>query len=198
MSRVYLYKRYERFWHWSQAVIILILFITGFELHGSYSLMGYETASTVHNYTSWAFIVLIAFTIFWHFTTGEWRQYIPTRENLDSMVKFYISGIFKGEEHPVERTAVSKLNPLQRLVYLGLKVLVIPVQVTTGLLYYFHPYWRGELFFDLGTVAAVHTLGNYALLAFLIAHIYLSTTGHTPTSNIKAMVTGYEDIPDEK
>jgi len=32
----------------------------------------------------------------------------------------------------------------------------------------------------------------------VIVHMYLITTGHTITSNLKAMVTGYEELEDEK
>jgi thiosulfate reductase cytochrome b subunit len=28
---------------------------------------------------------------------------------------------------------------------------------------------------------------------FFIVHVYLTTTGHTPTAHIKAMVTGWEE-----
>ena len=35
------------------------------------------------------------------------------------------------------------------------------------------------------------------MLAFLISHLYLSTTGHKLTSQIKAMITGWEDLGDE-
>jgi thiosulfate reductase cytochrome b subunit len=31
------------------------------------------------------------------------------------------------------------------------------------------------------------------MLVFLIAHVYLTTTGHTPLAHIKAMITGYEE-----
>jgi thiosulfate reductase cytochrome b subunit len=38
------------------------------------------------------------------------------------------------------------------------------------------------------------------MLAFLIGHLYLSTTGHTPLAHIKAMITGWEngDAPERK
>jgi thiosulfate reductase cytochrome b subunit len=50
----------------------------------------------------------------------------------------------------------------------------------------------------LKVVATLHTLGAFLLVAFFIAHIYLITTGDTITSNLKAMLTGYEDLPDEQ
>ena len=28
-NRIYIYKRYERFWHWSQALLIIVMMITG-------------------------------------------------------------------------------------------------------------------------------------------------------------------------
>jgi len=31
------------------------------------------------------------------------------------------------------------------------------------------------------------------MLAFLIGHLYLATTGHTPLAHIKAMITGWGD-----
>jgi hypothetical protein len=34
------------------------------------------------------------------------------------------------------------------------------------------------------------------LVAFIIAHVYLITTGRTATSNLKAMITGYEETPE--
>ena len=74
IKKVYIYKGYERFWHWTQALLILFLAITGFEIHGSFSLFGFEQAVNLHNKAAWALIILIIFTIFWHFTTGELRQ----------------------------------------------------------------------------------------------------------------------------
>jgi thiosulfate reductase cytochrome b subunit len=35
------------------------------------------------------------------------------------------------------------------------------------------------------------------MIAFVIAHVYLTTTGHTVTSNLKAMITGWEELDEE-
>jgi hypothetical protein len=34
----------------------------------------------------------------------------------------------------------------------------------------------------------------WAFAAFIVMHIYLTTTGETPLSGIKSMVTGWEDV----
>ena len=100
MSRVHLFKRFERFWHWSQAALIVSLMLTGFEIHGVYSLFGFEAAVRSHGWLAWALVTLWLFAIFWHFTTGEWRQYRPTWDRLVPIARYYAFGIFKGESHP--------------------------------------------------------------------------------------------------
>jgi len=35
------------------------------------------------------------------------------------------------------------------------------------------------------------------MLLFLIAHIYLGSTGHTWSAHYKAMITGWEDLEEE-
>jgi thiosulfate reductase cytochrome b subunit len=202
-EKVYIYKLYERFWHWTQAFLVFFLALTGFEIHGSYSFFGFENAVHLHNRAAWAFIILTIFTIFWHFTTGEWRQYLPTTNNLRAQAEYYVLGIFKNAPHPTRKTILSKLNPLQRLVYLSLKILVFPVMIASGLAYMFYRYpSQGEIktlgLESLEKVAIAHTIGAYILIAFVIVHLYLITTGHTLTSNLKAMVTGWEELETEE
>jgi len=202
MKREYVYRAFERFWHWTQAFLIIFLGITGFEIHGSIKFFGYDQAVSYHNFAAISFLVLIAFAIFWHFTTGEWRQYLPTWKNLRAQSEYYIFGIFRNAPHPTKKTVLSKLNPLQKLVYAGLKVLIIPGMVITGLLYMFYRYpQRYEVLSlnvkGLGVIAILHTVGAFLLVTFFVIHLYLITTGNTITSNLKAMITGFEDLPEE-
>ncbi|HUI30951.1 MAG TPA: cytochrome b/b6 domain-containing protein [Candidatus Acidoferrales bacterium] len=202
MKKEYIYKRFERFWHWTQAALIIFLGVTGFEIHGSIKFFGYDQAVRYHDIAAWTFLILIAFAIFWHFTTGEWKQYLPTWKNMRAQAEYYVFGIFNNAPHPTKKTVLSKLNPLQKLVYAGLKVLVIPVMVLSGLVYMFYRYpQRYEVLAlnisGLRVVAVIHTIGAFLLVAFFIAHLYLITTGQTVTSNLKAMITGYEDLPKE-
>lgn len=202
MKREFIYPAFGRFWHWTQAFLIIFLAVTGFEIHGSFSFFGYASAVRFHSAAATGFLVLIAFAVFWHFTTDEWRQYVPTWTNLRAQAEYYLFGIFRDAPHPTRKTRQLKLNPLQKLTYAGLKLLVIPVVVTSGLLYMFFRYPQKHDILSLGVnalepIALAHTAGAFALLAFLAAHLYLTTTGHTLTSNLKAMVTGWEDFPDD-
>ncbi len=203
MKRVFIYKKYERFWHWTQAFLVVFLAFTGFEVHGSFSFFGYESAVDLHNKSAWALIILTVFTIFWHFTTGEWRQYLPTTKNLKAQIEYYLTGIFRNAPHPVRKTILSKLNPLQRIVYFMLKVMLFPIMIITGLLYMFYRYqWQGEMksigIESIEPIALLHTVGAYLIIAFVIVHLYLITTGHTISSNLNAMITGWEELEEDE
>ncbi len=202
-EKAYIYKGFERFWHWTQALLIFFLAFSGFEVHGSFTFFGYENAVTYHNIAAWCFIILIVFAIFWHFATGEWRQYLPTARYLKSYINYYLAGIFKNAPHPTKKTVLSKLNPLQKLTYLGLKLLVIPVMVISGLIYMYYRYPQSDSVKGLNIptvepVALLHTAGAFILIVFIIVHLYLITTGTTVTSNLKAMLTGYEELGEEE
>ncbi|NLO50156.1 MAG: cytochrome b/b6 domain-containing protein, partial [Bacteroidales bacterium] len=74
-----------------------------------------------------------------------------------------------------------------------------PVMVLSGLAYMFYRYPQAGIIQsanmqDLEVIAIIHTFGAFVLVAFIITHLYLITTGHTVTSNLKAMVTGWEEL----
>ena len=201
-KQVYIYKGFERFWHWIQAILIFFLAFTGFEIHGTYTFFGYRDAVRYHNVAAYMFIGLIVFAIFWHLTTGEYKQYIPTLKNIKAQLDYYIFGIFRNSHHPTKKTVLSKLNPLQKLTYFGLKILVIPLSVTSGLLYMFYRYPSKQgvesiNIQSLEVIAIFHTIAAILLIVFVVTHLYLITTGETVTSNLKAMLTGYEELEDE-
>jgi thiosulfate reductase cytochrome b subunit len=197
MAKVMMYKRFERFWHWTQAFLILAMLVTGFEIHGTVQWLGFEQAVNTHIMLAWILIGLWTFAIFWHLTTGEWKQYIPANfSNIMIMMRYYVIGIFRGAEHPFHKTRQKKHNPLQRMVYLSLHLLISPTVWISGFLYLFYASWDswGLTGFSLMNVALIHTGAAFAMLTFLIAHVYLAITmSETPLGNVKAMITGYEE-----
>jgi PAS domain S-box-containing protein len=195
MRKTYIYKGFERFWHWSQAVLIIFLIITGFEVHGSYIIFGYETAVLYHDIAAWSLIILVVFAIFWHFVTGEYKQYLPSTKLVKAQFKYYISGIFSGAPHPTKKSSYTKFNPLQRLTYLGFKVFIIPIQIISGLLYMYYMYPENPIHIGgLDITAVLHTFGAFVLIAFLIAHLYLLTTSEHPKAAFNAMIHGWEEL----
>ena len=134
-ERIYIFKGFERFWHWSQAALVMFMLLTGFEIHGSYALFGFAKAVAYHGIAAWSLIGLWIFAIFWHLTTGEWRHYIPTTEKVLVVAKYYSYGIFKHEPHPFKPSSLNKHNPLQRLTYLGVLLFISPLLWISGGLY---------------------------------------------------------------
>jgi thiosulfate reductase cytochrome b subunit len=199
-KNIYLYTRYERFWHWLQAVLIMILLVTGFEINGTFSLLGFHTAVRVHNVTGITWLIAFAFFAFWVFTTGEWKQYIPTTRKMFAVVRYYGFGIFRGEPHPVPKRKEAKHNPLQRLTYLSLAALLLPLQMLSGLLYWLYNSWAeyGLSGLALSPVSFVHTALAFAILSFFIVHVYMTTTGHSILAHTKAMITGWEEVAEDE
>jgi thiosulfate reductase cytochrome b subunit len=196
-ERIYVFPLFERFWHWAQAILIMLLLVTGFEVHGTYRLLGFERAVDAHTTGAWVLVGLWVFAIFWHFTTGEWKQYIPTLQKVDAMIKYYVYGIFTNSPHPFRLTRLHKHNPLQRLAYLGMMLFIGPLLWFTGWCYIFYEYWAAwgwEQYLSLQWVSFLHTAGAFLMLLFLIVHVYLITTGHTVLSHFKAMITGWEEV----
>jgi thiosulfate reductase cytochrome b subunit len=196
MVNIYLYTRYERFWHWLQTILIVLLLVTGFELNGLFTLFGFKAAAEIHNFAGLTWLIAFAFFVFWLFTTGEFKQYIPTTRKMFAVIRYYSYGIFRGESHPVPKRKDAKHNPLQRLVYLSLAALLLPVQMITGFLYWGYNSWAdwGLSGLSLYVIATIHLAGAFAILSFLIVHLYMITTGHTVFAHTRAMITGWEEV----
>ena len=200
MMRIYIYSGFQRLWHWTQAVSILALILSGLEVHlpDTLHLMGFRAAVLVHNFFAYVLIINASAGLFYYLATGEIRQLIPELRGLLGDVlaqaRYYAWGIFRKEPHPHARARASRLNPLQRLVYLALLNVLLPLQAVSGLMIAMAQAWldpvhgRGSL----GVLAAVHSAGAWLFIAFLIGHLYLITTGTTPAANIKTMLTGWE------
>lgn len=192
MEKNILYSKFERFWHWTQMALVGILLITGFEIHGEIKLVGFEFAVRLHNSSAWAFMGLTALTIFWMFSVGHWKSFMPTTHNLAAQIRYYTYGIFRKQLPPhAHKTRDNKFNPLQRIVYLGLVILAFPAQIITGLLYMYFRYPGNPVDSDaLRAIAVTHTILAFLLVAFLIVHLYMTTTGQKITTHVKEMITG--------
>lgn len=193
LPKVYLFKRFERFWHWLQALLILTMLVTGFEIHGLYQILGFRIALMTHEWAAWILIGLWILAIFWHFVTGEWRQYLPTTKQLVTTLRFYVVDIFTNKPHPFKPTPMNKLNPVQRLAYLGLKLFLVPTIWISGVLLFFYNFWPQlwHTWLSLGTVALIHTAAAWMFALFLLLHLYMLTTGTSLLSHVSAMITGF-------
>lgn len=206
MKKLYLYTLAERIWHWAQALAIILLLLSGFQIRYGEQFPVFGTMTiAVRLHLAIAFCLLIngILGFFYQLSTAKIRRYIPMPVDFSRgtllQARYYLYGIFKGEPHPFEKSEEQRLNPLQKLTYFALLNGLIPLQVVGGFLLWSYEY-RPGLVMALGglkVISMIHALGGFFFLSFIVMHIYLTTTGHTPLSLTKAMITGYEEIEEE-
>lgn len=201
-ERIYLLPLWIRAWHWSNAVLIITLCITGISIHfvnPSAALVEFPLAVRIHNIAGLTLAGLYGFFVIANVVSGNWWQYVPKPPNILErcwrQVRFYCWGCFKGEHEPFPVTQAINFNALQSVIYLFVMFAILPVTVLTGLVYINPRYAPAEAFGVDGllTVAVLHYLSAALILMFAIAHIYLGSMGTKLSSMYKTMITGWHE-----
>ena len=201
-TRVRMYDAYRRFWHWTQAVSIVVLLATGLIIHRPdlFAAFSFSGVVTLHNVLAVLLVINAALALFYHLATDRIREFIPRPygffDDAIRQTQYYLSGIFKGEPHPFEKRPDDRLNPLQKLTYFGILNVLLPLQIATGALMWGSQKWP-ELAGALGglpLLAPFHSLVAWLFASFIVLHVYLTTTGATPLEAMRGMVTGYEEV----
>ncbi len=199
-EREYLIAPWIRIWHWSNALLILILGITGMSVHFAdpeLLLVEFSLAVRIHNIAGVTLIGAYLFFVIANLVSGNWWQFVPKPPGiLQRLIKqalWYGIGIFKGEPHPHEPSKDEHFNALQAVTYWTVMYLLMPVILISGLIYLYPEFAPDTLFgFDgLLPIALVHYLSAVAVLLFMLSHIYLGTTGKTVGQMVRMMITGW-------
>jgi len=200
-GREYLFGSYERFWHWTMALSGAILISSGLEIHaaGGRWLLSLPKAVSLHNAFAVVLMLNAFLALFYHLATSAIRNFIPAPQGLTARILEHMTyqsrGIFYGGPHPANAPG-HKLNPLQELTYLALLNVLFPLQIATGLLIWAVGLWpdAAAALGGLHVVAPLHNLGSWLFLSFFVLHVYLVTTGRTPTEHLETMITGYQPV----
>lgn len=201
-ERIYLLPLWIRVWHWTNALLIITLAVTGISLHFAdpkLPLVEFSLAARIHDITGIALVAAYAFFAIANIVTGNWWQYVPKPPGvIDRCVKqarWYVWGIFRGEPHPFPVTRENNFNTLQSLIYWSIMYLAMPLLLVTGLIFLFPEFAPDRLFGldGLLPVAVLHYLAGTVIVMFMIAHIYLGSTGNTVLSMYKTMITGWHE-----
>jgi len=202
-EKLYLYPIWLRFWHFINAVLCLILIITGVSMQFSapaIALVRFDTAVALHNLAGIA--LTISYSIFFagNLFTYNGKQYqIEYRGfmgRLKSQFRFYTFGIFKNEPAPFPITKERKFNPLQQFSYVFIMYLFVPLVFITGwaLLY---PETIPTVV--LGTSGLhltdlLHIISGFIISIFLVIHLYFCTIGRNPARNFLSILNGYHEV----
>ncbi len=207
MKKIYLHPLPVRIWHWINAISFIVLIVTGLQIRYReiLGLMKFKEAVDIHNIFGFILIFNFFLWLLFYIVTGKIRIYIPPL-NLKKFVlgslkqaRYYGYGILMGEPNPHHSAPDNKFNPMQQMAYLAIMLLLIPLQLVSGLLL-----WDAKRFSEFINLAGgikivdtVHVFLFLFFMSFLFVHVYLATLGHTTMAHIKAMFTGYEELEEE-
>ncbi len=206
MKKLYLYPIWLRLWHWLNALIFVVLIVSGMSLHYAGSgdfLFSFEVAMIAHNTSGIALSFLYLFYFILNISSGNIKHYLPSLRNFITrsikQARFYTFGIFLGEPHPYHASEKEKFNPMQQMAYFFIVFIGFPVIIASGWFLMF-PELAPDEIFGMGGVwpmAMLHTVMGFFLTIFMFVHIYLATTGNTPSEHFIAMFTGYHVVHED-
>jgi thiosulfate reductase cytochrome b subunit len=198
------YPLWLRFWHWGNAVLFVMLLITGLSMHYSNPgpALGFRTDVLIHNTAGALLTLFYCLFLYGNLRLGNGHYYRIVAGDIEPglfrQARYYLWGIFVGSPHPYAHSEERKFNPLQKMIYLVVMYLLFPILTVTGWALLF-PGQLPEAIFGvpgIGLWALVHTYTGYFLSLFMVIHIYLGTTGTTPTALFRFMLfgdTGHSD-----
>ncbi|MDA3904881.1 MAG: cytochrome b/b6 domain-containing protein [Bacteroidales bacterium] len=200
-EKVYLYPVWIRLWHWFNAILCLLLIVTGVSMQYSdpaFPMIRFDWAVSIHDISGIILAInYILFTI-GNLTTSNGKHYIFRKKILKNLIvqaRFYAFGIFKGEDPPFPITEKSKFNPLQKFSYIVIMHAITPIVIISGIMLFFPELISFDIFGSgaLHITDILHVIMGFIISIFLVVHIYFCTIGRTPVSNFKSMFTGFHE-----
>lgn len=199
---MYLYPKWIRAWHLINALLFLVLIITGISIQytdkeNSAYVVGFAKAVKWHNFAALILTANYVIFILGNAFTGNGKYYRIKKENfvsdLMAQLRYYAYGMFKGEKHPFPVTMERKFNPLQKFTYVLAMYLGMPILIISGFVLLFPEVALDNVFGMSGLVLndVLHIATGFFLSIFMIIHIYTCTLGSKPTSLFKGMISGY-------
>lgn len=199
-GKLYLYPIWVRLWHWINAILFLLLIISGVSMQYSdpqYPLIRFDWAVNIHDIAGIVLSLSYLFFILGNLLTPNGKQYLFRLKgyfrNVAKQARYYAFGIFKGEDPPFAITEDNKFNPLQRFSYVFIMYVCIPVVVVTGWYLLYPEYFLHDIFGKAGLhiTDIIHVVMGFLISLFFVVHIYFCTIGKTPLSNFRSIFNGW-------
>ena len=200
-TRLYLYPVWIRIWHLFNVLLCLCLIITGVSMQYSnpeYPLIRFDLAVSMHNICGVALSISYVFFIFGNISTGNGRFYKSwledLKKNMGKQFKFYTLGIFKKEKAPFPIDENRKFNPMQKISYVFVMYLFVPLLTVSGWALLFPEMIPNMLGISgVYIIDLFHVISGFVVSVFMFVLIYFCTIGTKPGSNFKSMVTGWHE-----
>jgi thiosulfate reductase cytochrome b subunit len=204
---MYLYPKWIRAWHITNALMFIILIITGLSMQytdkdNSSYMVGFAKAVKWHNFAALVLTASYVIFVLGNTFTGNGKYYRIRKENflsdLMKQMRYYTIGMFRGEKHPFPVTLERKFNPLQKFSYVFAMYLGMPLLIISGIVLLFPDLALNTIFGMSGLVLndVLHITIGFFLSIFMIIHIYTCTLGAKPFSLFRGMLSGYHESED--
>ncbi|MGB9792036.1 MAG: Ni/Fe-hydrogenase, b-type cytochrome subunit [Thermacetogeniaceae bacterium] len=187
---VYRHTLAVRFFHWWNAISIIMLILTGFYIHTPYGFPIFpsmDVARKIHFIFMYAVIAGLVGRLYYAFISGDYKNFKPRLQDLPNMIKLMKYYLFLTDELP---DWGEKYNPGQKMMYAGFVPLLI-IQIITGFILYF-PTALNHWAYAVGgmhIVRIIHYVVAWIFVYCVAAHIYLDFS--EGIENIVGMITGY-------
>jgi len=201
-EKIYLYPMWIRLWHALNAILIILLIITGVSMQytdPANPFIRFDLAVKMHNISGMILTLNYMFFLIGSFVTPNGKYYKITLNGLVTRLMkqftYYTFGIFKHEKAPFPVTRESKFNPLQQFTYVIAMFMLVPIVIITGwaLLYpevVLTKFLSGS---GLRVNDFIHVIIGFFVSFFMFVHIYFCTIGATFVSNFKSMINGFHE-----
>lgn len=199
-DKLYLYPIWVRSWHLLNALLFLALIFTGLCLQYSsneYTIIPFKYSVSIHNISG---IIMCAAYIFYLFgnrftSNGTYYQF-HLKGMLVRVIKqfrYYSFGIFKHEDAPYPLSIERKFNPLQKISYVIVMYILMPIVIISGVALFFPDMLPTKIIGASGihVIDLLHIITGFLLSVFMLVHIYFCTIGKSPTANFKSMINGF-------
>ena len=197
--KIYFYPVWLRIWHAINALGILILILTGISMQSDMdsSVIGFSMTIDLHNIAG--VVVFLSYFVFFigNIVTNNRRFYLikmkgffkrPIKQGM-----YYMWGMFHGEKYPFPLSEKRKFNPLQKIFYVLVMYMAVPVVIVTGLALLFPELIIDNVYGISGVfmTAILHSAMGFFISIFLMIHLYIASVGKSPLENYKSMLTGW-------
>lgn len=201
-EKIYLYPLWIRLWHTLNAILIILLIITGVSMQytdPANPFIRFDIAVKMHNISGMILTVNYLGFLLGSFTTPNGKFYKLSFDGLFARLMkqftYYTFGIFKHEKAPFPVTKENKFNPLQQFTYVIAMFMLVPIVIITGwaLLYpevVLTKFLSGS---GLRVNDFIHVIIGFFVSFFMFVHIYFCTIGATFVSNFKSMINGFHE-----
>lgn len=205
-KRVYLYPLWLRIWHHVNAVLMIVLIVTGISMQYSdpkYPLIRFDIAVNFHQLAGILLTVSYFVFLFGVLFSAIGRYYLIRTEGFTTafyrQMRYYLYGIFQGEKNPFQVNEHQKFNPVQLITYNLIMHAITPITFITGWALIFPETIVLNVWGYSGIMltSLVHSIAGFFISIFLIIHLYVITLGPSPKEGFKPIIYGYHEIHEE-